>query len=65
MRDEILEMERVLKLSGQSAADLCRAAEIAPTTWWRWKEGKMDPTLLSWRRVLSEFDRLTKQEAAQ
>lgn len=39
------EIEARAEEAGLTMADVCRAAGIAITTFWRWKTGQTEPTL--------------------
>ena len=60
----VAQMETALKKQGHSVAELCRRAEIAETTWQRWKKGPADggyePRGKTWRAALAAYDELTK-----
>lgn len=34
-------------------SDMCKRAGIAPSTWWRWRRGKTEPTLGVYRRIVA------------
>lgn len=46
--DEILQRARD---AGLSMAEVCRRAQIAPSTWTRWKSGQTRPTLEVYKRL--------------
>jgi len=50
VRPQIAGIEATLKNRGISVARLCRRAELAQTTWVRWKSGT-PAQLRSWNRV--------------
>lgn len=47
---QIAIIEAALKERGLSVAGLCRKADLAPTTWVRWKNGA-PATARSWERI--------------
>jgi hypothetical protein len=49
--DKISGMERQLKVAGVSVHDLCQQADIARSTWSRWKCGKTIPNMATWAAV--------------
>jgi len=57
---EITQMEAGLAKAGLSAADLCRKAGIANSTWGRWKNGSFQPRMRVWTDVKNAFDKLTQ-----
>jgi len=64
---EIVLTETALREAGKSVAELCRAAGISPTTWWRWKaEGRLprESTRRAVRNALVEMLPPVRQEAA-
>lgn len=54
----IEEAEARLKAAGKTSADLCREANIAQTTWWRWKTGAFFPSFRKSREIGEVLDRL-------
>lgn len=48
---EIAAIEKRLAESGKTIDDLCEAAGINRTTWQRWRNGEVGPTMKSWQRV--------------
>ena len=46
------DVERLAQEAGKSMAQVCREAEIAPSTFTRWKAGKNRPTLDVCERLL-------------
>lgn len=49
---DIATVERRAAAAGISMAAVLRRAELAPTTWVRWKNRDMKPQGKNWRRVL-------------
>lgn len=41
---QINDIEAALEKRGLPVAELCRRAEVDPTTWWRWKTGRFFPS---------------------
>lgn len=58
LSDDMTGIEGRLKDRGLTVADLCRAAEIARSTWDRWRRGETEPNLKTWREVVVAADRL-------
>lgn len=57
------DVERQANEAGQSMADLCRSAGIAPSTFSRWKNGKTEPTLSVYRKLVAALGRPSPQVA--
>lgn len=51
-RGYILEVEARANAARLKISELCRKAEIARATWWRWKQNRGSPTLTVWDRVI-------------
>ncbi|MCA0204326.1 MAG: transposase [Proteobacteria bacterium] len=62
MPSDIPEMERQLSEAGKTVAEMCRRAEIAETTWGRWKRQEFEPTMRLWRAATTAFNELTATE---
>lgn len=56
--DNIQLMEAELSRRGISISALCRKAEVASTTWGRWKRGEVSPTFKTWGSVAAAYDQL-------
>lgn len=56
---DIDQIEAKLADHGKSVADLCREADIAQTTWWRWKSGAFFPSYRKARKVEAAVAALT------
>jgi lambda repressor-like predicted transcriptional regulator len=52
VRADIVVIETRLRQRGMSVAKLCRAADLSPVTWCRWKQG-MQAQKGTWDRVQS------------
>ena len=57
--DSIPEMEAKLASCGVSVSEMCRQADVAETTWGRWKRREVSPTFRRWDSVVDTFKRLT------
>lgn len=57
---DIAKMEETLSGSGIPVAELCRRANIAETTWGRWKGGKFKPSYSAWERVADAYQAIIK-----
>lgn len=62
--EQIPEMERALTERGLSVAELCRRAEIAETTWGRWKRGDFHPSFKAWANVAKAYSELVGKATA-
>lgn len=62
--EEIIRIEKALKKSRRSVAELLRRAGVDSSQWQRWKAGKQTPLLSTWAKILSAFDDLAKEQAA-
>lgn len=60
--NNIGDMEAALSARGIPVAELCRRAEIAQTTWGRWKGGKVSPTFKTWDTVSAVYHALISTE---
>lgn len=47
-----------------SVTDLCREANVSPTTVWRWKGGKNQPNMATWQRVQAASETIKARSAA-
>lgn len=56
--DHMPMMEAALASKGISVAELCRQANIAETTWGRWKAKKVSPNYKTWGAVSAAYSRL-------
>lgn len=61
---DIPEMERKLNDAGVPVAELCRRAQIAETTWGRWKGEKFNPSFSAWEKVAAAYGEIIKPKAA-
>ena len=48
---EIVAIEAAAKRADLAMGEILRDAGVNPSTWWRWKRGKVDPGLSLFRRV--------------
>jgi hypothetical protein len=63
-RSDILVLEARLSREGVSVARLCRRAEIAQSTWHRWKTGESVPRPKIWEHVQAVAAELTPSTRA-
>lgn len=56
---DIITLENRLRESGFSVASVCRRADMAESTWWRWKHGRSAPTPRMWGRVEAAIAEIT------
>lgn len=61
----IAEMERQLKAAGSSVGALCERANIARSTWTRWKAGDVKPNWTTWEAVIAAADQLCPPPATK
>ena len=55
-------MEADLASRGISVAELCRQANVAETTWGRWKANKVSPNFKTWNAISEAYSRLIAQK---
>lgn len=60
---DLEEIESALRQRGKSVADLCREADIARSTWDRWKRGETAPNFKTWETVLAAARRIAPDPA--
>jgi hypothetical protein len=53
--DRIKEIEMQLLSRKISVSQLCRRADLAQTTWVRWKKAEYPPSVKAWARVEAAF----------
>jgi hypothetical protein len=53
------EIEQLAAKAGKSMLQVCREAQIAPSTWTRWKAGQTSPTLNNYLRIAAAVEELT------
>lgn len=61
---QIAEIEAVLAGRKISVAQLCRRADLAPTTWLRWKTDRCAPSRAAWARIERAFAALCPGDSA-
>lgn len=61
--EKIPEVEATLAQHGISVAQFCREANIAETTWGRWKNERFLPSYRAARSVVEALERLTQTKA--
>lgn len=62
---DIAKIEARLADAGKTVADMCREADIAQTTWGRWKRGEFYPSFRSAQQVEAAVASLTGSHAAE
>jgi DNA-binding phage protein len=55
---DIQAVEARVVAAGHNVTRLCREAQIARTTWQRWKAGETSPTFRTWDQILKAADAL-------
>jgi hypothetical protein len=58
-----MQIETDLRSRGIPVRRLFKAAEIAPSTWNRWKAGQTSPTFSTWEKCQTAARQLTEQVA--
>lgn len=61
----IPEMERAILARGIPVAELCRRANVAETTWGRWKRGAVSPTFKSWDAVTEAYRAIIENQTQE
>lgn len=61
--EQIEAMELALSRQGISVAQLCRQADVAQTTWVRWKSQATSPSPKAWSKVITVFNLLCPCDA--
>ena len=62
---QIIDIEHRAQAADIQMAPVLRDAGVAATTWWRWRNGAVEPKLGTLRRVREALDRkLTSDRAA-
>jgi len=54
---QISDIEDRAKAAGLQMAPILRDADVAATTWWRWRSGGVEPKLGTLRRVREALER--------
>jgi hypothetical protein len=63
-KDEITEFETRANKAGLKIAAVLREAGIDRSLWTRWKNGSVEPRLVSWRAVEAAAEKLGLKRAA-
>ena len=58
LREDMIAIEARLRCAGLTVSRLCAEAEIARSTWDRWRRGDTEPNLKTWREVVAAADRI-------
>ncbi len=58
VESQIRTMESKLQEAGETVGDLCLRADVARSTWVRWKNGQRQPNMGTWVKVIQAFDEL-------
>jgi transcriptional regulator with XRE-family HTH domain len=56
------EIERLAQEAGMNASQLCMRANVARTTFWRWKKRKLTPSIAVYRRLIDALDQVEVAE---
>ncbi len=56
-------LERRAKNHGLRMRDVCTAADLNFSTFWRWKKGEASPSLDAWERLTATIEHLCSGEA--
>ena len=54
---EVLELEVDADAHGIKIGEVLAAAEVNPTTWWRWRNDGVEPRMPTFRKVRQELNR--------
>ncbi len=54
---EVIELEADAEAHGVKMAEVLAAADVNPTTWWRWRNVGVEPRMPTFRKVRHELDR--------
>jgi hypothetical protein len=65
MADLITEFERDCDRAGVKPTAILKAAAVHPSLWWKWKEGKVSPTLRNFEAARNKLDELTGGDERQ
>lgn len=57
--DEILALEKAVRIAGFRVADILRASGVDRSTWTRWRNGVTSPRLDNWKAVNKAVAELT------
>lgn len=58
VQEEMAQIEGRLHGAGLSVSDVCKEADVARSTWQRWKSGATEPNIKTWRIVTEAADKL-------
>lgn len=58
------DVERMARDAGISVGELCRRAQIAPTTLSRWRAGKTQPQMRVYQRIVDALRATDGEDAA-
>ena len=62
--DHLQEIAAEAKARRVPIPTLLKAANVASSTWWRWRKSKFEPRASTLRRLKAELANLTDQDAA-
>lgn len=54
---EVITVENRAKAAGIAMAPILAEVGVAPSTWWRWREGGVEPRIGTLRKVAHALDR--------
>lgn len=63
LADDLAIIEEQLREKGLTVSGLCKQAEIARSTWDRWKRGETEPNTKTWRTVQAAAFKLSTAPA--
>jgi DNA-binding phage protein len=61
---EVIEVEQRAKSAGLTMASILAEVGVAQSTWWRWREGGVEPRIGTLRKVSHALDRRIALSAA-
>lgn len=61
LQTDMAAIEVRLKAAGKTVGQLCNQAEIARSTWDRWRRGETEPNTKTWRTVCAALDIIDPQ----
>lgn len=61
----VIDIEAALASHGVSVSRLCQRADVAFSTWHRWKKGERQPGRANWARVVVAFRELVPAATAE
>lgn len=60
IQDDMAQIEARVVGHGKTVSQLCVSADIARSTWDRWKRGETEPNLRTWRSITAAAEALCR-----